>query len=435
MPSTVRTLIMLGAALGMCLSIAGSSLAGEPVALSSAKVESTDWPWWRGPNGNGVASADQNPPLKWSEDENVLWHVAVPGRGHGSPTVVGQQVFIATADTEKDQQLVLCFDRDTGKRIWSATIHQGGMEVDGKKKPNMKASMASSTVACDGERLFINFYNQGAIWTSALDRNGEVLWQKKITDYTIHQGYGASPVFYDDAVIVTGDNKAGGVVASLNRVTGEINWKRDRPEKPNYASPIIINLFGKDQLFLTGCDLVTSLDPSTGKELWEIEGATTECVTSTVSDGQSILTSGGYPDNHISAVMADGSGKVLWRNNQRAYVPSLLIQDGYIYATLDAGIATCLKSDTGEEMWKGRLAGTFSSSPVLVGDLIFATNEEGTTFIFRASPEGFELVGKNQLGESVFATPAICDSQIFTRVAKFVDGERQEYLYCLGTKE
>ena len=112
----------------------------------------------------------------------------------------------------------------------------------------------------------------------------------------------------------------------------------------------------------------------------------------------------------------------------------MLQKDGYLYATLDAGIAVCFRCSDGKEMWKSRLGGTFSSSPVMVGDMIHATNEEGQTFIFRTSPDSFQQVAKNKLGESVFATPAICGGHIYTRVAHLEDGERQEYLYCLGDR-
>ena len=114
---------------------------------------------------------------------------------------------------------------------------------------------------------------------------GKQLWQTKIGDYVIHQGYGASPAVYQSLVIAAADSHAGGVIAALDRKTGAIAWKRDRPKEPNYTSPIILNVAGRDQLFLTGCNLFSSFDPLSGKTLWEIKGATTECVTSTVTDG------------------------------------------------------------------------------------------------------------------------------------------------------
>jgi outer membrane protein assembly factor BamB len=399
------------------------------VELNRLRATTADWPWWRGPKLDGIA-ADQSPPLVWSETENVVWKAPIPGRGHGSPTVVGDRVYLATAEVDKETQSVHALDRNTGKSVWRTDVHQGGFD----KKGNAKSSHASSTVACDGRRLFINFLHDGAVFTTALDLDGKRLWETKIADFVNHQGFGSSPAVYQSLVIVSADNKGGaGAIAGLDRETGSVVWKVERPAVPNYTSPIIFHLDGRDQLILVGCDLVTSLDPLTGKKLWEVAGATTECVTSTVTDGKHIFTSGGYPKNHMSAVLADGSGKVVWENKTRVYVPSLIAKDGYLYGVLDAGVASCWNAATGEEVWKHRLGGTFSASPVLVGPNLFAIDEAGKTSIFKASPAGFTAVGENQLGDEAFATPTFVGNRIYMRVAKTTDGVRQEWLYCLGT--
>ena len=185
---------------------------------------------------------------------------------------------------------------------------------------------------------------------------------------------------------------------------------------------------------MTGCDKVTSFDPLTGKTFWEVDGATTECVTTTVTDGERVFSSGGYPRNHMSAIRADGSGKIEWENATRLYVPSLVIRDGALYGVLDAGIAVCWKSDTGEELWKQRLGGIFSASPTLVGDKIYATNESGDTFVFRANPSKYEELAQNQLGTEVLSTPVVCNSCIYYRASEWQNGNRSEFLYCIGTK-
>lgn len=280
----------------LVIATAGGVLAERP------SISENDWPWWRGHGQDGVAVGDQQPPTQWSPTENVRWRLPIVGRGHGSPTVFADQVFLATADSSKEEQSVVSVDRETGKLNWQTVVHTGGFANKSRNKLNKKASLASSSVATDGEKLFINFMNDDALWTTALDLNGEILWQKRISDYVLHQGYGASPAIFGALVIVSADNKSGGVVVGLNRDTGKVLWKQDRPSKPNYASPIILNAAGRDQLILSGGDLVTSLDPLTGEKIWEIEGATTECVTSAVTDGDHVFTSGGYPTNHVSAV-------------------------------------------------------------------------------------------------------------------------------------
>jgi outer membrane protein assembly factor BamB len=405
--------------------------AGDGAPTSAAgriHLAATDWPWWRGLNRDGIAAADQKPPLSWSETQNVLWKAPVPGRGHGSATVVGNQVFLATADEELEIQSVLCFDRQTGKQLWKTDLHQGGFA----KNENKKSSQASVTIACDGDRLFVNFQHAGSIVATALGRDGKRLWQKRISDFVTHQGFGSSPAVYDSLVIFSADNKGGGTIAALDRQTGDTVWKHERPKQPNYASPVILKAAGREQLVLTGCDLVSSFEPLSGKKLWEVAGATTECVTSTVTDGDVIITSGGYPKNHMSAMRADGSGTLVWENTTRVYVPSMLMRDGYLNAVTDAGVAMCWKSDTGKELWKSRLEGTFSASPVLVGENIYAINESGKTFIFKAAPDSLKLIAENQLGDEVFATPTICGGRIYLRVATHEDGKRHETLYCLG---
>ncbi len=410
------------ALIGVGAPFAWAQSAAEPISVGA-----NDWPWWRGPNSNGIASADQKPPVVWSTDKNVLWKVPVPGRGHASATVVGDRVYLPTADHERGVQSIHCFDRKTGKTIWVTDVHTGGL-----MSGNKKASQASSSVACDGKRLFINFVNGGAAYTTALSLDGKQLWQTKISDYVIHQGYGSSPALYQSLVLVSADNKGGGALAALDRGTGEIVWRVERPKLPNYASPVVVKAAGKEQLVFTGCDVVASLDPLTGKKFWEVPGATTECVTTTVTHGGLIYTTGGYPKNHVAAMKADGSGEVVWSNGTRVYVPSMVVHKDHLFALTDAGIATCWNAATGEEKWKGRLGGGFSASPVLVGDRFYAINEKGTGFVFAADPEKFELLSTNPLADEALATPTICGGRIYLRVAHMNDKGRQEMLYCIG---
>ncbi|HEY1603544.1 MAG TPA: PQQ-binding-like beta-propeller repeat protein [Pirellulales bacterium] len=389
-----------------------------------------NWPWWRGPTRDGVAAADEQPPLRWSDDENVLWKAKVPGRGHASPTVCGDRIFLATADETQEVQSVLCYERASGRTMWKVDVHSAGMDHHGHKK----SSQASATVACDGERVFANFVHDGGVYTTALDLDGRQAWQIRVSDFVTHQGFGSSPAIYRSMVLVSTDNKAGGVVAALDRQSGRILWKQDRPKQPNYTSPVVLSVGGRDQLLLAGCDHVASFDPLTGKQLWEIEGSTTECVGSIVSDGQLVFASGGYPKKLTVAVRADGSGEVVWENSTQTYVPSMIVHNGFLYTVTDGGIAYCWKSSTGEELWKSRMGGTFNTSPVLVGELLFATDQEGKTSIFKASPDSFQLLGENKLGEDVYATPVFCGGQIFMRVAHGTGDARQEWLYCIGPR-
>jgi outer membrane protein assembly factor BamB len=400
-----------------------------PSTVFGAIDPAKDWPAWRGPARNGLAADGQNPPVQWSETNGVLWKAPLPGRGHGSPTVVGDRIYLPTADRSKQSQSVLCLDRTSGKLVWQTVTH--GERADTGKHSN--SSAASSTVTCDGSRLYINFLNAGAVYTTALDLNGKILWQQKICDYITHQGFGSSPVLYENLVIVSADHRGGGVIAALNRETGKVVWSQDRPKLPNYTTPAIVQAAGRTQMVLAGCNLISSFEPATGKKLWEIDGSTEECVVTAVTDGSRIFVGGGYPKNHTVAVEADGSGKIAWQNNTRVYVPSMIQKEGHLYAVMDAGFAVCWKSDTGEELWKERLGGDFYASPVMVNDRIYASNVGGKTFVFEAAPKHFKLLAQNQLGDEAYASPVICGDKIYLRAAKRGE-ERQEFLYCVGSK-
>jgi outer membrane protein assembly factor BamB len=406
----------------LAVALAGSVYAGG--------LQPTDWPHWRGPTRDGIAAPGQNPPVQWSESVNILWRAPVPGRGHGSPTVVGDRIYLATGLAREQAQVVVCFDRRDGRVVWQTTVH-GGSPDSGK---HANSSAASSTVVCDGERLFINFLNGGAVHTTALDLAGKVLWQRKVSDFVTHQGFGSSPVIHESLVLVSADHKGGGAVAGLDRRTGEIVWKQKRPNIPNYSTPAIVQAGGRTQMVMPGCNLIASYDPLTGKKLWELEGSTEECVVTVVTDGERVFASGGYPKNHTVAVKADGSCAVAWQNTARVYVPSMIVKEGHLYAVMDAGLAVCWKSDTGAELWKERLGGDFYASPVMVGDRVYATNVRGVTSVFTATPGQFQMLAQNQLGDEVYASPAICDGRIYLRVAKKGE-DRHEFLYCVVNKQ
>ncbi|MSU48816.1 MAG: serine/threonine protein kinase [Opitutus sp.] len=407
----------------------GFLLTGRLACPLGAAGANADWPAWRGPTGDGQAAADQTAPVKWSETENVIWRAPIRGRGHSSPTVVGNRVYLTTADTATGEQLVLCLDRATGRPVWETVVHRGNLDTAGHRN----TSQASATVAWDGECLYINFLNEKAVHTTALDPAGKIVWQQRVSDYVTHQGFGASPVIYQSVVLVTADHKGGGKVAGLDKRTGKIVWQHDRPKTPNYTSPAVVTAAGRAQMVFAGCNLVSSYEPLTGRKLWEIAGATEECVVTAVTDGSRVFVGGGYPKNNTTAVEADGSGKIAWQNGTRVYVPSMLVRDGHLFAVLDNGQAVCLKSDTGEERWREKVDKDFYASPVMVGSLIYATSLRGMTSVFEATPERFNLVAQNQLGDEAYASPVICGNRIYLRSAK--KGEsRPEFLWCIGEK-
>lgn len=395
-------------------------------ALQSSWSTAGDrWPAWRGPHQDGRV-LDERPPTTWTA-ETLAWKTPIPGRGHSSPVIDRNRIFLTTADETQKSQSVLAYDLATGQPVWQRKVFDQGLD----QKTHKRNSQATCTIACDGERIFASFLNEHAVWIIALDYEGRELWRQSAGDYTSFWGYSASPTLYGETVIVAADHIDGGYVTALDRDTGKKLWSTPRPKSHNYTSPVVHRTGDKDQLLLAGCDQFSAYDPATGRELWTSAVTTLECVGTAVVHGATAFASGGYPKKETVCVKTDGSGEILWRNNVQSYVPSLLAHEGFLYAVIDSGIAYCWECRTGEEKWKQRLGGTFNASPILAGENIYAAREDGTTFVFRATPEKFEKVAENHLGHEIFATPAFVKNRIYFRIAETIAGQRQESLICV----
>jgi len=422
----IRSVVLLAVVAGW-LVVAGSVSAQVPKAANG------DWPWWRGPNFNGVAEAGQEVPIEWSDTKNVVWKAAVPGRGHSTPIVVGNRVFLQTADESNRSQSVLCYDRRTGKRLWSKELNRGNLQ----KKINPKNSYATSTIACDRGRLFVLFGNNDSVEATALDLEGKVVWSTTAAPFIeikYPNGYAASPVLYGNTVIIAVDCESGGTLLALDRDTGKRVWQTSRVGKTNYGSPIVGHVAGRDQLLIGGLDMVASYNPTNGKALWDAPAIAMQTSGTPVWEGNMVFAAGGYPSGSVAGIVADGSARIAWKNTQRIHEQSLLVHQGHVYAINDTGIALCWETRSGREVWKHRLKAPISASPTLVGDKIFLSNEAGTTWVYRATPKGYQQLARNQLGSIVYASPTICGGQIFLRVADTIAEKRVETLYCIAAK-
>lgn len=398
-----------------------------PVAeVSPVSVAASDWHQWRGPNGNNVAATSV--PTEWNDTDKVIWKVKIPGRGHSCPTVVGDRIFLATADEGQQVQSVLGLDRQTGEQLWKTDLHRGNFPS--RSAMHDKSTHATATVACDGERLFAVFFNAGKVHVTALDLKGQQLWQKEVGGFTSKFGYAPSPTLHREFVIVAADHEDGGYLVSLHRATGDIRWRTSRPKAFTYSSPIVATVGGKEQILISGADKVSSYDPVSGQENWSVKGTTEATCGTLVWDDNTIYASGGYPGTETLAVKADGSD-VLWRNKEKAYVPSMLVHEGYLYSVGDDGIGFCWDAVTGKQKWKARVTGNYSASPLLVNGLIYLISESGDLKIIKANPQKYELVNEIKVADEAFATPVACDGRLYLRVAAH-DGGRQEWLYCIG---
>ena len=394
--------------------------------LATPTFDESDSPWWRGVDRNGHANGPA--PTSWSATESIIWKTPIPGRGHSSPTIVGDRIYLATADDDQQVQSVLALDRTSGDIAWQTPVHTGGFPSSGQL--HQKSTNANGTVACDGERLFIAFLNSDAVTMSALDLEGNILWQTKVCDFNSHYGHAASPCIHESLVIIAAECPGGGGLAAIHRETGDIVWRKGRSGE-NYSSAVVGHVAGRDQLLISGNDYVTSYDPLTGDMNWNTSGTTSTTCGTMVWDADRVYASGGFPD--AQTICLDGStGQPVWQNRVKCYEQSMLLADGYLYAYDDQGVAYCWEALTGVEQWKHRLGGPVSASLVLADGLLYGTNENAETFVFRADPAGFELVAENQLGNEAFATPTISEGRIYLRAATHAGGGREEFLYCVG---
>lgn len=402
--------------------------AADQEYVASWQGNSGDWPAWRGPNGNNVAPAGSSVPTEFGETSYVIWKADIPGRGASSPVVVGNRVFVTTADDSNQVQSVVCLDRDNGKQLWQTEVHRGSFSP----KMHRKNTHATPTPAWDGERLVVPFYNDTKVKLSALDLDGKILWQTVAGTYLdqYQYGYAASPVLYGSTVIVSSEYDEG-FIAAFDRGTGKEVWRKPRGGNSSYSSPIVAKAGGRDLLVLTGNDTMTAYDPRNGSQTWVVSAIAKATCGTVTWDGDLLFASGGYPKKETVAVNAK-TGQVVWRNLDKSYEQSMLASGGYLYTLNDNATAICWRASDGEEMWKDRLGGQVSASPVLVGDKIIASNEKGEFFVIKANPQQLEVLHRTQIGNESFASPAISGNRMFLRVASGRGIDRQETLYCIG---
>ncbi len=401
----------------MCLAVSIFALA------SSAGAE--DWPGWRGPRGDGT-STESGIPIRWSKTENVAWKVAIPGKGHSSPIIWGERVFLTTCKEQEGKRMLLCLNRADGRILWQRVVLTAKLE-----QKNDLNSFASSTAVTDGQHVWVTFLDDPRLQVACYDFDGKRVWSRSPGEFHSKHGFCSSPVLYKDLVIINGDQDAEAWIVALDKATGAERWRADRPNRTrSYCPPLIIETAGRKQLVLSGSKCVASYDPDTGQQIWIIDGPTEQFVASLVFGDGVLFVTAGYPEHHIMGIRPDGHGNVtdshiLWRDTRGAsYVPSPIAHGKYFFLVSDDGVATCLVARTGQRRWFERLGRHHSASPVSAGEYLYFLDDDGRMHVLRAGPK-FEVVSRNDLDEECHASPAICQGQIFIRTVN--------NLYCIGT--
>lgn len=387
------------------------------------------WPVFRGPGGDGVVSRFL--PVEWDSATNIAWRTEIPGEGWSSPVTVGDQIYLTTAipsgevpEDGKNQEYtlsMLILDASSGRITRSVPI----MEQTGERPARIhrKNSHASPTPVIDGNRIYVHFGYQG---TACLSLSGDVLWVNRDLYFKPTHGNGGSPVLAAGNLIFTCDGDSEPKIVALNAATGKLAWSTPRPVSAkktfSFCTPSVIEVAGQLQVVAPGSDCVLALDPATGETIWDVRYEGYSVVPKPVYHRGLVFISTSFDNSKMLAIRPTGKGivtetHVAWQLDRNVpKTPSMIAHDGLVYAISDDGIATCVEAESGELVYRKRIGGNYSASPLLAGDKLYFTSEEGVTTVVRAGQD-FEEVGSNALEERTLASLAVLGDSILLRTA------------------
>jgi outer membrane protein assembly factor BamB len=379
-----------------------------------------DWTGFRGPDGSAVSS-EKGLPVKWSETEGLRWKVALPGRGLSNPVIAGGRVYVTACSTYRERRLhVLAFDAATGKQLWERQL-----AATGGTACHPKTNMAGPTPVTDGQSIYALFATGDLV---ALDRDGNLLWYRSlVSDYpniSNQVGMAASPVLVGDTLVVPMDTAADAFLAGLDRKTGENRWKVERERCINWVTPLVVKDGKRTSVVFNNASEVTAYDADTGKVRWTYatENAST-IPSSATGDGMVFV-----PGRSFTALRPKGdmTPEVVWRTQKMPLgYTSPIHHEGKVYGLTSIGV-TCLDAVKGEVIFQARMRGPFAASPVIADGKLYAVNEAGLTTVLKLGQRP-EILGVNDLQDTILATPAVADGAIYLR--------SDRWLYCIGGKK
>ena len=383
-----------------------------------------DWPQFRGPDGQGH-SKEKNVPLEWSDEKNVKWKMAVPGKGFSSPVIFNKQIWMTSAENEGKSLHAICLDKTSGKLIHNIKV----ITTDNPGPLHRLNGYASPTPAIDKEHVFVHFGPRG---TACLNKKGEVIWKNTNLDYNVIQGGASSPILHNDVLFLTCDGIDFQFLVALEKQTGKVIWKQDRGHleaaaqkraiaKMSYSTPLIQSVGGTNQLVCSGADHVASYNINDGKEIWWMPYNGFSIVGRPSYGNSLFYVVGSIRQDHF-CIYAVQPGKGQLKNNQIKWqyskgvphVSSPILVDTEIYFVHDGGVASCLNAITGELIWNERLGGNYDASPIEIQNRLYFLNREGKTTVLSTGKK-FNKLATNQL-EGIFkASPAVADGSLFLR--------------------
>jgi len=420
-------------------------------AADSDESPLRNWPQWRGPLATGVAP-HSDPPVEWSEEKNVRWRVPLPGRGHATPIVWGDRVFLTTAEpfgpklkprmsgrpgahdnlavSQKHRFIAMAINRKTGEVAWQKTLAEALPE----EGAHNTASLASASPVADSKHVFAFFGSYGLF---CLDHRGKVIWRKELGRMRTKHGHGegASPVLHGGRLVINWDHEGESFIVALDKTSGRQLWRRKRDEVTSWSTPIVVEHEGVAQLIVSGTSRVCAYDLASGATLWECGGLSANIVASPVYSDGIVIAGSSYEKKAMLAINLDGAAgditdtkQIVWsRRRGTPYVPSPLLYDNALYFHAHyQSVLTRVDSRSGEEKpGPFRLPGISSvyASAVGAAGRVYVTDLEGTTLVF-TNEENPKILARNVLDDRFNASAAIAGNELFLR------GEK--WLYCMG---
>ena len=381
--------------------------------LLTLLLPASDWPQFRGPTGQGV-SDETGLPLNWSETTNVRWKIPIPGKGWSSPVVQGDRIWLTTATEEGRSLRAIAVDRNSGAILKNVEIFL----LKSAKLANSKNSFASPTPVVEGDHVYVHF---GAFGTACITQDGEIVWKTRLEYDNGQHGTGGSPVLYGDLLILSCDGNDVQFVVALDKLTGKVKWKKSREGYQAYTTPLIVKQATGDQVISPGAFRTIAYDPQNGKELWQVTyGEGFSNVPRPVYGDGLVFICTGFQQPSLIAVRLDGKGdvtksKIAWKLDRGVpLTPSPLLVGNELYLVTDNGIATCVDAKTGKELWRVRLGGNHSASPIYADGRIYFLSEEGESVVLAPGTQ-LKHLATNQLDGRTLASMAVASGSIFIR--------------------